>query len=574
MSFSIIKNYTALFGKFIFVILLNLFSTVSAFDVVDYIPLSIDSSWDYESTALATHQISQNRLVNQGYETINGIEAVQRAWYHSGYANMAEVLNYSLWSYDNDYIYVHGENQVGNPEGNEIPLGLATMEPVAKLIKRQVEIGDSYSVTSTLTFPNGETAPVDMNWEILGLESVTVPAGTFEDCLKVKITDFNGSYVIAWHAKNIGEVKTLEYNQDGDLANQHELTAYNNDTTGGETIPESTPETTPEPTPEVSPEPAPEVSPEPTPEVTPEPTPEVTPEPTPEPTSNPVSINNSSDSELSVEEVHGSVITATSVSVDTVHDSVPESGAILTGDNSEVTIKDADNIEVRIKSESLVTQHPAKTIEAQESKKLTLLKGHIEVTSPAISKAYIIETPLAKIIIHQASHNRQTNSAQLSVQYEQEKFSGNLEISVTSGSVKVIDNNNQETTLSAGEELSLSEQVHKSSWVLPIDGDLIYGGRENTLAWMAYPNAAGYLLEYNFPQPVFSDENPATPEFKDQMIYFEPSSYTIYQDIVIAYLIIPDLKGQLVEARIYPIDAQRNVISNSVGSDRGNYTFD
>lgn len=63
-------------------------------------------------------------------------------------------------------------------------------------------------------------------WEgkYLGFETVEVPAGTFENCLKVtyvkRVTSPEGnqkSYVTAWYAKGVGSVKTVEADKKGNV---------------------------------------------------------------------------------------------------------------------------------------------------------------------------------------------------------------------------------------------------------------------------------------------------------------------------------------------------------------------
>lgn len=69
-------------------------------------------------------------------------------------------------------------------------------------------------------------------WEAkyLGFETVTVPAGTYENCFKMsyvqKINTPEGvekNYCTSWFAKGIGEVKTIEADKKGNIRSTSEL---------------------------------------------------------------------------------------------------------------------------------------------------------------------------------------------------------------------------------------------------------------------------------------------------------------------------------------------------------------
>jgi|GEM_PF-1624391 len=276
-----------------------------------------------------------------------------------------------------------------------------------------------------------------------------------------------------------------------------------------------------------------------------------------------------------VENISGNPLVASSISADTIQGSVPANNAIVTDGDDQVTVVDEFNNKVNIKPNSLVTQHPVQKIDLQSGKKTTLLRGSIEVTIPTSSNDYLIDTPLGQIIVSGSTSNSResTTATQFSADYTQSGSIGSININVTSGSVKVVDREGNSKILTAGEELKFNGSINRSNWVLPIDGDFIYGGLENTLSWLAYPNATGYILEYNFPTPNFFEENPSIPEYRNKSIYFSSADYTIWQDLVILPMMIPDLPGSIVEARIFPIDENGNVLNHSVGCDKGTFTF-
>jgi len=289
--------------------------------------------------------------------------------------------------------------------------------------------------------------------------------------------------------------------------------------------------------------------------------------PTPTPSALPVET-------LTIAEDKGSAIIATPIGIDTTHASVPVASTIVTDNTDEISLIDEDNAQVTIKPNSLVTLHPKQVVDAQEMKKTTLLRGIVEFNISSAAREYVVITPLGHFIVNElVSNTRNETSTAFNLSYSQTGYEGSLSIKVSLGSVEFYDRNNKKSSFSAGTEQTISDTVRRTHWVLPIDGDYIYGGRENTFSWLAYPNAVGYVLEYTVPSPSFAEANPSTPEFIDKSLYFYPQQYTLWQDLVIVPLNIPDLSGSLIEARIFPLDDLGNVIPTSGGSDKGSYTF-
>lgn len=71
------------------------------------------------------------------------------------------------------------------------------------------------------------------NGAIAGYESVTVPAGTFDNCIKVTYEKrenspqgSNKSYVTAWYAPEIGLVKEQEADKKGNIQSSQELISF------------------------------------------------------------------------------------------------------------------------------------------------------------------------------------------------------------------------------------------------------------------------------------------------------------------------------------------------------------
>lgn len=279
---------------------------------------------------------------------------------------------------------------------------------------------------------------------------------------------------------------------------------------------------------------------------------------------------------LIVENDIGDAIVATAVSVDTLHVIVPAVNATVTDENDEMSVRDIDDNQLTIKPNSVVTQHPKELVNVKTIKRVSLLRGTLLVTVPSTAIIdYVVEAPFADLIVEggQVPVNRAlATPTKFSADYSQVQNTANLNVNVTSGTVKIVDRNNVTTILSAGQNYTVNNVVNRSSMILPIDGDFLYSNQQNTLSWSAYSNAAGYILEYTLPLPNFAEVNPAVPEFLSQSIYLYPPQYTVWNELVVMPFNITLPVGTKVEARVFPIDNAGNIISDSKGSDKGSYT--
>jgi len=305
------------------------------------------------------------------------------------------------------------------------------------------------------------------------------------------------------------------------------------------------------------------------------PTPVVTPTPTATPSSTPTPSSDPADmieppNDINITDDQGDAIVATPISIHTTHTDIPLSSSIITDQDDKITLVDESNIQLTINPNSLTTIHPEEIINNVDIKKVTLLKGSLDIQIPPVKKEHRVVTPLATIIVSsQSTTKRSDENIRYTIDYSQDGLDGDLSISVTNGSVSIIDRHGMIETLSVGKEFKIHQSVNRSHWVLPIDGDFLYSKKENTLCWLAYPNAKAYILEYNFPTPYFSESNPSRPEYLKQAIYFYPKDYKVWQGLVIAFINIPDIAGQLTEARIFALDLNNNILSESVASDKG-----
>ncbi|MCD4722720.1 MAG: hypothetical protein K8S13_23115 [Desulfobacula sp.] len=206
-----------------------------AYDLSEYHPLIPGSSWwydcaEYDSSDQKTGSWREKK-VHGNYETFNGVKTVPQAWYTSGYASMTLVDERDFLLYDSSYFYLYGFEQVGNPDWNDEPLGKYIFTPPLSF-KRNMEVGETWTHSSTMTAPNGQSESVTMTFTLEGFEDVEVPAGKFDNCMKVK-AEFStepDDTEYWWWAKGIGEVKSVDCERDENNTiketNISELTSY------------------------------------------------------------------------------------------------------------------------------------------------------------------------------------------------------------------------------------------------------------------------------------------------------------------------------------------------------------
>lgn len=270
----------------------------------------------------------------------------------------------------------------------------------------------------------------------------------------------------------------------------------------------------------------------------------------------------------------GTIYSITTTSLDPIGTTTPAASAIYTQAGSQTTLVEDDGSQFTIKENTLVSIHPITTDNNTEQKKITLLHGKVETSIPSSQRDYQLTTPLATIQISSSTASARDNSAvQFTTSYSQNNLDGTLTINVISGTVNITDRNGNISSLAAGDgETVIQNRVPRTSWVLPIDGGKVYGGKVNTWAWTAYPGAASYLLEYNIPTPVFAENNTSTYEYKNKTIPIK--NFTAAADLIVLNVPLQTgLDGTIIEARMFAVDAQGNIIGESVSSDKSTFTW-
>lgn len=203
--------------KYIGVFFLTVFfftnKALAAYDLLEYsMPLS-SGSYVVERVQSSDGGEWYNKDIT-GRSVFNGQETISSDYYESHNGGSSFTYEHTSYlSYDDNNIYKHGERDSS---------GSTICEPPAA-IRRSVNIGDSFTIIISCTLPDGSYVSHNETVEILGVEDITVPAGTFQKCLKIHFStpDQTG---VQWWAKGIGEIKKTKIKSTH--TNYYEMTDY------------------------------------------------------------------------------------------------------------------------------------------------------------------------------------------------------------------------------------------------------------------------------------------------------------------------------------------------------------
>lgn len=202
-----------------------------------YFPLTIGNIWQFYATVTDTGSPPYSEYT---YQNVNKITTVNDAYVYN-VKNDIETLSdenenilYSKWD---DGIYYHGVNDPGTPVS-------LTYTPPILFLPSTFQVNDSWSTDSTLTINNkGVITTVDVthNFNVVAIENVTVPAGTFLGCYKITmeivstVPDLNEN-IIYWFAEDIGMVKIESDGLNQDYVDELQYANVNGTTYGMEVV--------------------------------------------------------------------------------------------------------------------------------------------------------------------------------------------------------------------------------------------------------------------------------------------------------------------------------------------------
>lgn len=182
------------------------------FTISEYFPLGQGDTWTYreEDNDVTVKTIS-------GTEKINGVDAPKM---------IDEDGDYYLWTNSNGLVWYK------EYDADDIPgcgWGQLIFNPPIYASGPVVSVGSVSASATVLTATEctggSATASISYEFRIEGIEDVTVPAGTFTHCLRIKGTlALNGgtqtTELTIWLAKGVGEVKEISIDrQNGVIMN-------------------------------------------------------------------------------------------------------------------------------------------------------------------------------------------------------------------------------------------------------------------------------------------------------------------------------------------------------------------
>jgi len=228
-------------------------------------------------------------------------------------------------------------------------------------------------------------------------------------------------------------------------------------------------------------------------------------------------------------------------------------------DNSSTILQRDDSSILEVKQKAVVTLNP---------ESISLIRGEVTAT---VDCNYEVRTALATITSCPTT-KKGADAAKFTTNYSQSNLGDTstvddiLIVTVETGTVDVVDRSGVTHTVTAGDEKTITDRVPRTQWVLPIDEDKLYGGKDNFLIWTQFPDAASYQMEFNLPSPDFSEQNASVPQFTKQVIPL--TGYIEFEGLALLTLPLPKgADGLVLELRIFALDSAGNIIGESVSSD-------
>jgi len=284
---------------------------------------------------------------------------------------------------------------------------------------------------------------------------------------------------------------------------------------------------------------------------------------------------------LTLSDVEGSILYISPLAASLVNKTIPPTGVVMATKNARATINGTDGSQIGIQSETVLSLYPMHIISGRNNKVIVFAKGNITYSNQQQTQTdynYEFRTAIGKI-----KTSADSAETQFTLDYHtapptkknQSQQIGEISITVTTGTVDFYSAEGEKTVLTNGREYLFDDLVTRSMILLPVDGGEIYTGNTNYFIWTAYDEANQYLYEYGLPDPGFSQGNAEGVEFLDQILTIAPSIYTLWEDLVIFPLTLPEIEAinMGLEFRIFPLDTSEEIIPYAVSSDKHTMTI-
>ncbi|MBI5409356.1 MAG: hypothetical protein HZA14_08325 [Nitrospirae bacterium] len=176
----------------------------TTYKMAEYFPLGQGDTWAYTTIENGVTG-SYTRTVN-GTQTVNGVEAVKV---------IEDSGDYHLMTSDTNGLTEYGDYKIEDWGWYRL-----AYSPPINYFQNVISVGTKKTLSSDTTYTDSNnlstTGTFSVETTVEGVEDATVPAGVFNNCLKIKfifnVTFWGGDYtqsgeIIQWLAKGVGIVK-------------------------------------------------------------------------------------------------------------------------------------------------------------------------------------------------------------------------------------------------------------------------------------------------------------------------------------------------------------------------------
>jgi|APFre7841882724_1041349.scaffolds.fasta_scaffold01592_7 hypothetical protein len=191
------------------------FTGTLPYDTAEYFPLGQGDTWTFHEIEHEGNTVEEDTetYAIMGTEKTSGKFAAKKVELDDG--------NYELITNTNG-IQFYKDYETDTEDGGVIEETFDTYSPPIMYVPPRLSVGTRHSFKSTLIHKSSTgfnvTAKITGEMVVEGMEDITVAAGTFQDCLKIKLTrhvivsklQFEGhTEVTMWLAKGVGTLKEM-----------------------------------------------------------------------------------------------------------------------------------------------------------------------------------------------------------------------------------------------------------------------------------------------------------------------------------------------------------------------------
>ncbi|MCP3868501.1 MAG: hypothetical protein GY703_10465 [Gammaproteobacteria bacterium] len=192
------------------------------YDLGGYFPLKTGQTWIYDVKIEGAAEWDHiEKVVNRGAATVNDIPTVYRAYYDPDYSVGSAPYEADYLAFDDQFFFWVAHHTYYNWESTDL-LGLYVSNPPIQF-PRRLAIGESVTSVTDVIDPGGTVSTFSLTVTLEGLEDITVPAGSYNQCLRLKFVENDDTIEYFWWAPGVGEVRSRNYESNDDVWRIREL---------------------------------------------------------------------------------------------------------------------------------------------------------------------------------------------------------------------------------------------------------------------------------------------------------------------------------------------------------------